>query len=103
VQPRPVGQPRVDHRRGAVEAQTEGRDHALGDAHDRVGIEVARHRFEAPVPLDEDPARPVDHHFGHRRVGQQRLQRAEALHIGDHRIEHGRRRGFGHERRFVAE
>ena len=37
---RPVGEAGVDDRRRAIEAQTERRDDALDDPHDRVGVEI---------------------------------------------------------------
>ena len=42
VQARPVGEPRVDHRRGTVETQTERRDDTLDEAHDAGRVEVER-------------------------------------------------------------
>ena len=46
VESRAVGEPRVDHRRRAIEPEPERRDHSLGDAHDRIGVEIAGDRLD---------------------------------------------------------
>ena len=103
MQPRPVGEPGVDHRGGPVEPQPERRDDALHDADDRVGVEVARHRFETSVALHEDPPGAVDHHFADRGIREQHLERAETFDVGDDRVNDRRGRRIGDEGRFVAE
>ena len=73
VQPRAVGEPRVDHRRRAIEPEPERRDDPLGDADDGVGVELAVDRFDASATLDEHAVRAVHHDLGDGRVGEQRL------------------------------
>ncbi len=43
-----------------------------------------------PRALDVDVVRPVDHDLGDGRVGEQRLQRAEAGHVVDHLVDEAR-------------
>ena len=57
VEARTVGEAGVDHRRRAIEAQPERRDHPLGDAHDRVGVDLALDRLDAAGALDEHAVR----------------------------------------------
>ena len=103
MQPRPVREARVDHRRRAIEAKPERRDHALRDAQDRFGVELAGDRFEPAGPLDEYPIRPVHHDLVDRRVREQRLQRPEPVDLGDELVEHAARRCVARERGRVAQ
>ena len=65
-----------------------GAMHPLDDAHDRVGVELARDRLDAAVALDEHAVRPVHHDLGDRRVGEQRLERPEPVDVVDQLVEH---------------
>ncbi len=77
VQPRPVGEPRVDHRRRAIEPQPERGDDPFDEMHDRGRVEVEGHGLEPAPTFDVGASGSVDHHLGDRRVRQQGLQRAE--------------------------
>ena len=63
---------------GAVETETERRDDSFHQPHDGGGIERQRHLLQPPRALDVGTAGPVQHHLGDRRIGQQRLERAES-------------------------
>ncbi len=76
-QPRPVGEAGVDHRRRAVEPQSEGRDDPLDEVDDRTRVETERDRFEPAAAFDVGEARAVDHHLGDGRVGEEGLEGAE--------------------------
>ena len=58
-------------------------------------------RCDAALALDVDLVDPVDHDLGHRRVGQQRLQHAEADRLVDHLADQARALG-GREHRPLA-
>ena len=77
-------------------------DPAAQRGHDPLNDQVDRgpvQRHPAPAhraaPLDPHRTRSVDHHLAHRRVGEQRLQGAQAMHPGrdpgHHVVEHMRR------------
>ena len=78
VETRAVGKACVDHRRRTVEAQAEGADDALDEAHDAFVVECERDRLEAPVALDVGAAGPVEHHLGDGGVGEERFERTQA-------------------------
>ena len=80
--PRPVGQAGVDDRRGAVEAPAERGEDAFDDDGEVGRREVAA-SLEPPVALDPDVAAGVDEDLVDRLVGEQRVERAEAVEPGD--------------------
>ena len=61
-----------------TDPEPERPDHPLDEVRDRRLVERHRHPLQPPAPLDPHPVGAVDHHLGDRRVGQQRLERAEA-------------------------
>ena len=78
-------QPRVDHRARLVHAPV----HLRHDPVDRLVelrlvAEPDVRALEPAVALDEDLVDPVDHDLRHRRVGEQRLEHAEADRLVDH-------------------
>ena len=77
VQPRPVGQGRVDERRAQVDAPPAGAQHPLDQLGDLVAGQDQRGEFGRPPAGDEHPARFVDPDLFDHGVVQQRLQRPE--------------------------
>jgi hypothetical protein len=84
-------QPRVDHRAGLVDAAVDLR-HDPVDRLVELGLvaEPDVGPVQAPVALDEDLVGAVDHDLGHRRVGEQRLEHAEADRLVDHLADQAR-------------
>ena len=74
-----VGEARVDHRRGLVDAAADLRDDLVDDAQQvRVVEEAGDRALELAGALDVDPVVRVDHDLGHGVVAQERLERAVA-------------------------
>ena len=79
VHARAVRQPRVAQRRGLVDPPPERREDPL-DRVQQLGLAGeldAAARSSRPRRSTYTAPRPVDHHLVHRRVGEQRLERAE--------------------------
>ena len=86
-----VGQARVDHRRGLVDAPADLRDDPVDDPQ-QVGVVEERRLglLDPAVPLDVDLVGAVDHHLGDARVVQERLERPVAEDVvGDLPLEVG--------------
>ena len=104
VQSRAVGQAGVDHRRRAVEPQPERRDRrARRPARSSARRSCTAPRSSRPVALDEDAIGTVHHDLGDRRVGEQRLERAEPADVVDAARRARRRPVAARERRLVAQ
>ncbi len=74
-----VGQARVDHRRGLVDAPADLRHDLVDDAPQvRLVGELDRRLVELAAALDPDVVRAVDHDLRHGVVGQHPLERAVA-------------------------
>ena len=79
VDPRAIGQPRIDHRRGLVDpAADAGDDPAYHVEQMRIVLKSHLGQIQFPFALDVNPARPVDQNVADRVVAQQRLQRPQA-------------------------
>ena len=79
VDARAVGQARVDHRRGLVDAAADAADDLVDDAQQvRVVDELGVRDRQLAAALDVDLVRAVDHQLGHGLVAQERLERAVA-------------------------
>ena len=79
------GQAGVDHRAGLVDAAVDLRDDAVDRLVElRLVGEGDVRALQAAVALDVDLVGPVDHDLGHGRVGEQRLEHAEADRLVDH-------------------
>src|SRR5581483_3537543 len=98
-----VGEPCVDHRRGAVEPQPERRDDATDETYDRRGVESQRDGLEPALPLDERATRAVEHDLGDRRVMEQGLERSQPRDLADAVVEQDVVVRGAQERWFVAE
>ena len=96
VDSRSVGQAGIDEGTRAIDAQAEGRHHALDEEIDGVAIDADRGGLKFTATLDPHRARTVDHHLGDQRIGEQRFERPESGGAGedpiDHPVEHGGRR-----------
>jgi hypothetical protein len=91
VHTRTIGQAGVDHRARFVDAAADRTHDALDDAQQvLVVLEDERTRLEAAFPFHVDLVEAVDQDVGDRRIGQQRLERAEAEElvedVGDERF-----------------
>jgi len=74
-----IGEARIDHRRGLVDAASDLRDDLVDDPHDvRLVDEANVAQLELAVALDVDAVVGVDHDLGDRVVAKQRLDRAVA-------------------------
>jgi hypothetical protein len=103
VDPRTIGQPRVDDRRRAVGPQPQRRNHALDQQVDRRALEHEGSALEPSRPLDPHGTGPVDEDVGHARVGEQRLERAQAADAGTHARHDARHLLGGEQRRLAAD
>ena len=79
VDPRAVGEPRVDHRAELVDPPPERRQDSLDRVPQLLLVgEGDVGRLDPPAALDVDAPRAVDHHLLDRGVGEQVLERSEA-------------------------
>ena len=84
IDARAVGQARVHHRRGFVDAPPQRRDDSLDDqAQLPVVAETLVRAFDLAVALDVDRVGPVDHDFGDVRIAHQIFERPEAQRFVD--------------------
>ena len=96
------GQAGVDHRAGLVHAPVDVRDDAVDRLEElRLVGERDVGALDPAVALDVDLVGPVDHDLGHRVVGQQRLEHAQADGLVDHAADQPRALG-GREHRALA-
>ena len=104
VDARAVLEARVDERRRLVDPPPEGRHDTLDDgSHALVVGEAGARLDDAPSRLDVDRARVDDHDLGHRRVGEEALERPEAQRLVGQLSEEGvpvdtARNAIGHRR-----
>jgi hypothetical protein len=87
VQPRPVGQGRIDERRAEVDPPAGRLEHALDQVLDLARLEDRRGELRAAVLGDEDLARLVDPDLLDRGIVQIRLQRTQAGHVVEHLLD----------------
>ena len=79
VEPRAVGEPGVDHRRGLVDPPADPRDDPVDDLEQVLVVaEDDLRALDPALLLDEDLLRAVDHDVGDLVVLEQQLERAEA-------------------------
>ena len=101
VDARPVGQARVDQRRGFVDPAADGADDLLDDPQQvPLVLEARGDLFEQAEALDEDGLVAVDQDVVDRLVLEQRLERAEAEQLVEHVVR--QRRALGAVEHFAA-
>ncbi len=77
--PAAVGQPRIDHRRGLIQAPPQRREDALHDAFYVMVIDKPQVTLvQQPLALNEHPMGAVDQDFSDGGIAQQHFQGAEA-------------------------
>ena len=85
VDPRTIGQARIDHRRGLIDATAKGCDDALDHtANCSVVCEGTGMALQAATALDPDLIRRIDHDLADRTVFEQTLERPQANRLIQH-------------------
>ena len=82
IHPRPIGQARIDHGAGFIDAPADARHDLVDDAQQVLFIgEDHGGQFQPALALDIDLVVAIDQDVRHRGIGHQLLQRAEAQHL----------------------